>query len=93
MVPDNDVRLPLAIQATAFNDVVVIFTDLNEPERLLWQAFPSGSWVDLRECDPVADDVAGAIRWGPDRLVRAEVIRAPGVRLRGARITPAAIAH
>lgn len=100
MVPAHDVRLPLAIHATAVNDVVMIITDLKEPERLLWQAFPSGSWVDLREGDPVADDVGGAMRWGPDRLVRAEVIRAlllgagevqpgyaPGVRLRGARIT------
>lgn len=78
----------------------MIFTDLNEPERLLWQAFPSGAWVDLREGDPAADDLGSAMRWGPDRVVRAEVIRAlllgagdvqpgyaSGVRLRGAMVT------
>jgi hypothetical protein len=78
----------------------VIFTDLNEPEDLLWQAFPHGTWVDLRTGDPVADDLGSALSWSPARVIRAEVIRAlllgageaqpgyaPGVRLRGARIT------
>jgi hypothetical protein len=78
----------------------VIFTDLNEPEHLLWQAFPHGTWVDLRAGDPVADDLGSALGWGPGRVIRAEVVRAlllaasevepgyvPGVRLRGARIT------
>ena len=75
-------------------------TDLTEPERLLWQAFARGAWVDLRSGDPAGDDPAGASRWGPERVIRAEVIRAlllgaaesepghvPAVRLRGALIT------
>ena len=62
-------------------------TELTEPEQALWQAFPRGAWVDLRD-------------GGPDRAIRAEVISAlllgaadrepgytPGVRIRGARIT------
>jgi hypothetical protein len=80
--------------------VAVTFTGLNETERQLWQAFPHGTWVDLRTGDAAADDLASAARWGPDRIVRAEVITAlllgageveagyaPAVRLRGARIT------
>ena len=71
--------------------------DLEEPERLLWQAYARGAWVDLR---PGGADVLGGAGWGPERVVRAEVIRelllgagpvapgaAPAVRLRGARIT------
>jgi hypothetical protein len=78
----------------------VIVPDLNEPERLLWAAFPRGAWADLRAGDPAADDLDGAGSWGPSRTVRAEVISAlllgacaaepghsPAVRLRGARIT------
>ena len=80
--------------------VAVIFADLNEAERLLWQAFPQGAWVDLRAGDVAADDLGSAACWGPDRIVRAEVITAlllgageveagyaPAVRLRGAKIT------
>jgi hypothetical protein len=80
--------------------VAVTFPGLNETERQLWQAFPHGTWVDLRTGDAAADDLASAARWGPDRIVRAEVITAlllgageveagyaPAVRLRGARIT------
>jgi hypothetical protein len=65
----------------------VAVTELTEPEQALWQAFPRGAWVDLRDGDR-------------DRAIRAEVIRAlllgaadrepghaPGVRIRGARIT------
>lgn len=75
-------------------------TDLSEPERLLWQAFARGAWVDLRTGDPAGDEPQGASRWGPERVIRAEVIRAlllgageaepgqvPAVRLRGAMIT------
>jgi hypothetical protein len=78
----------------------VTFADLNEPERLLWLAFTRGTWVDLRAGDPIADDPGNARGWGPDRVIRAEVIRAlllgakepepgyaPAVRLRGAMIT------
>jgi hypothetical protein len=73
--------------------------DFEEPERLLWQAYPRGAWVDLRP-GGAAGDLAGAAGWGPDRVIRAEAIRelllgagpgepgaAPAVRLRGARIT------
>ena len=62
-------------------------TELTEPEQALWQAFPRGAWVDLRDGDR-------------DRAIRAEVISAlllgaadrepgytPGVRIRGARVT------
>lgn len=75
-------------------------TDLSAAERLVWQAFTRGTWVDLREGDPVADGLEAAPQWGPGRVIRAEVISAlllgardlepgfaPGVRLRGARIT------
>lgn len=75
------------------------FAELSGPERLVWQAFTRGTWVDLREGDPVADGLEAAPQWGPERVIRAEVISAlllgardaepgfaPGVRLRGARI-------
>jgi hypothetical protein len=65
----------------------VAVTELTEPEQALWQAFPRGAWVDLRDGDR-------------DRAIRAEVVRAlllgaadrepgytPGVRIRGARVT------
>lgn len=71
--------------------------DLSEPERLAWDAFARGAPVDVG-AGP-ADLDAGAA-WGPERTVRAEVVRAlllgagpaepgyvPGVRLQGARIT------
>jgi hypothetical protein len=74
-------------------------SDLAGAERLLWAAFPRGEWVDLREGDPLADDLGNMQRWGQQREIRAEVIRAlllgacaaepgyaPAVRLRGARI-------
>jgi hypothetical protein len=73
--------------------------DLTETERRVWDAFPVGGWVDLRDGDPEVDDLDQATRWGPERVVRAEVLRAlllgarplepgsaPGIRLRGARI-------
>ncbi|HXA61039.1 MAG TPA: hypothetical protein VNW94_17910, partial [Streptosporangiaceae bacterium] len=75
-------------------------SDLNEPERLLWAAFPRGAWVDLRTGDVTLDDPGAAHSWGAERVIRAEVIsalllgateavpgRVPGVWLRGARIT------
>ncbi|MQY04857.1 hypothetical protein [Actinomadura macrotermitis] len=74
--------------------------DLTPPERLLWEAFPRGEAVDLAGPDTALNDVAYAARWGPERIVRAEVLVAllagaaepePGqvaaVRLSGARIT------
>src|SRR5216683_1288101 len=78
----------------------VDFPDLSKTERLLWEAHPGGAWVDLRDGDPHADDPGNAARWGAGRVIRAEVIRAlllgagtaepgcaPGLRLRGARVT------
>jgi len=73
----------------------VDLSDLAGPERRLWEAFPRGGWIDLRD-----GDLSGkAQRWGKQREVRAEVIRAlllgacpaepghtPAVRLRGARV-------
>ena len=62
-------------------------------------AFPAGDWVDLRTGDAREDDLAQAEHWGPDRMIRAEVITGlllgavasqpgclPAVRLRGARV-------
>jgi hypothetical protein len=42
--------------------VSVGLTDLTEPERLLWAAFPRGAWVDLRAGEAQADDLDGALR-------------------------------
>ena len=76
------------------------YAELTPPERLLWDAFATGERVDLRTGDPASDDPAGGERWGEDRSVRAEVVRAlvlggaearpgetPVVHLVGARIT------
>jgi hypothetical protein len=74
-------------------------SDLTETEQLVWDAFASGSWADLRAGDPEADDSRNGHAWGPERTVRAEVIcslllgarqaepgSAPAIRLRGARV-------
>jgi hypothetical protein len=74
--------------------------DLTDAEQLVWDAFPEGSWVDLRAGNPGDDDPGRAAGWGPERVVRAQVLRAlllgarrpepgsaPGIRLRGARIS------
>jgi hypothetical protein len=68
--------------------------DLSPPERRLWEAFPRGETV-----DPSLNDPTAAERWGPERMVRAEVLVAllagavepasghiAAVRLTGARI-------
>lgn len=73
--------------------------DLSPPERRLWDAFPTAGRVDLRVGDPAADDPARGAAWGPERVVRAEVVAAlllgareaesghtAGVQLVGARI-------
>lgn len=65
----------------------------------MWEAFPSGAWVDLRVGDRERDDPAAGADWGPERVVRAEVLcslllgtpesepgRIAGIRLAGARI-------
>ncbi|MFF4346565.1 hypothetical protein [Streptomyces sp. NPDC001530] len=71
-------------------------TDLTPAERRVWEAFPRGEGVDLREG---TDDPAAGASWGPERTVRAEVLRAllidgpdhdgeiAGLKLTGARIT------
>jgi len=74
--------------------------DLSQAEQAVWAAFPRGAWADLRTGDIAADDLTAAASWGPDRVVRAGIIRAlllgachpepgyaPAVRLRGARVT------
>ncbi|MFC6880476.1 MULTISPECIES: hypothetical protein [Actinomadura] len=74
--------------------------ELSPPERRLWDAFPSGEPVDLSSPDTTLNDPGSADRWGPERVVRAEVLVAllagavdpePGqvaaVRLSGARVT------
>ncbi|MGH8573619.1 MAG: hypothetical protein ACREX8_13760, partial [Gammaproteobacteria bacterium] len=50
--------------------------DLSEPERRLWMEFPYGTHIDLRTGDPEQDDPAGVASWGPERHIRADVIRA-----------------
>lgn len=50
--------------------------DLSEPERTLWTEFPYGTHIDLSTGDPERDNPVGAQSWGPDRFVRAEVIKA-----------------
>ncbi|MFF1557548.1 membrane-associated oxidoreductase [Streptomyces sp. NPDC058279] len=72
--------------------------DLTPAERRVWDAFPRGEAVDFRE-QPEDSSVDGA-GWGPDRTVRAEVLRAlllgagaveegqvAGLKVKGARIT------
>ncbi|WP_274910788.1 membrane-associated oxidoreductase [Streptomyces sp. WZ-12] len=75
-------------------------SDLTAVERRVWDAFPSGVAVDLRNGED--EDEHGAVpegdRWGPERTVRGEVLRAlvisgasaegaiAGLRLVGARI-------
>ncbi|MDF5752219.1 hypothetical protein [Spongiactinospora sp. TRM90649] len=76
------------------------FWRLTPPERRVWNAFPTGKWVDLRVGDRERDDPAVGADWGPERTIRAEVLvalllgvrdpepgRTPGLRLAGARIT------
>ncbi|MFC3576739.1 membrane-associated oxidoreductase [Streptomyces yaanensis] len=71
--------------------------DLTPAERRVWEAFPLGEGVDFRE--GADDDPAAGASWGPERTVRAEVLRAlllggpvrddgiAGLKLWGARIT------
>ncbi|MEU1706590.1 membrane-associated oxidoreductase [Streptomyces sp. NPDC005706] len=71
--------------------------DLSPVELRVWQAFAAGVAVDLRTAED--EDTAQGADWGPDRTVRASVLRAlllngpleqgeiPALRLGGARIT------
>ncbi|MGV9329742.1 pentapeptide repeat-containing protein [Streptosporangium sandarakinum] len=76
------------------------FPRLSPAERRVWNAYPTGAWVDLRTGDPEEDDPARGAGWGPERTVRAEVLAAllrgarqaaqggtAGLRLAGARVT------
>lgn len=76
--------------------VGVTIDDLTESERLLWEAFPQGTWLDLRAGKTRGNDPGDVAGWGRERIIRAEVISAlllgaagqepgyaPGVRLRG----------
>jgi hypothetical protein len=49
--------------------------NLSDAERLMWEAFPRGELVDLRSGDARIDDPAGGWEWGPERTVRAEVLK------------------
>ncbi|MFJ6938269.1 membrane-associated oxidoreductase [Streptomyces sp. NPDC101132] len=72
-------------------------TDLTPAERRVWQAFPLDEPVDFRE--GTDEDPAAGASWGPERTIRAEVLRsllltapaqegaAAGLNLHGARIT------
>ncbi|MBT2482580.1 membrane-associated oxidoreductase [Streptomyces sp. ISL-94] len=71
--------------------------DLTPAERRVWEAFPRGEGVDFRE-SPDEDASEGA-SWGPERTVRADVLRAllvnspsvpgqvAGLKIKGAKIT------
>ncbi|MEV7012664.1 pentapeptide repeat-containing protein [Streptosporangium sp. NPDC051022] len=76
------------------------FRRLSPAERRVWDAYPSGAWVDLRTGEPGADDPVNGAEWGPERTVRAEILaalllgareaepgRTAGLRLAGARVT------
>lgn len=49
-------------------------TDPTPAEQRVREAFPLGEGVDLR--DGADDDPAAGASWGPERTVRAEVLRA-----------------
>jgi hypothetical protein len=75
----------------------VEINDLTPAEQQVWRAFATGAAVDFSE--GVDEDAAEGTQWGPERTVRATVLRAlllngpqePGeiaaVKLAGARIT------
>ncbi|GHI84452.1 membrane-associated oxidoreductase [Streptomyces xanthophaeus] len=71
--------------------------DLTPAERRVWEAFPRGDGVDFRVRRD--DSSADGAEWGPERTVRAEVLRAvllgacpaeqgrvPGLKIKGAKI-------
>ncbi|MEU3057001.1 oxidoreductase [Streptomyces griseus] len=55
---------------------MLIYDELTATERVLWDSFPRGQWVDLRTGSPEDDDPAGGAHWGPERTVRAGVVTA-----------------
>ncbi|MER6067382.1 membrane-associated oxidoreductase [Streptomyces sp. NPDC001817] len=72
-------------------------TDLTPAERRVWDAFPLGEGVDFRQGED--EDPAQGDSWGPERTLRAEVLREllldgpvregriAGLKVWGARIT------
>ncbi|MFC0038406.1 hypothetical protein [Actinomadura rayongensis] len=73
--------------------------ELSPPERRLWEAYRRGASVDLSG-GTGRTDTGGSALWGPERMIRADVLAAllagavepqpgqvAGVRLTGARIT------
>ncbi|MER5732528.1 membrane-associated oxidoreductase [Streptomyces sp. NPDC002138] len=72
-------------------------TDLTPAERRVWDAFPHGARVDVREGPE--ENAADGAGWGPERTVRAEVLtalllggaaaegRVAGLDLKGFRVT------
>ncbi|MCG5220023.1 hypothetical protein [Streptosporangium sp. KLBMP 9127] len=75
------------------------FWRLSPAERQVWDAYPTGAWVDLRTGDRERDDPANGESWGAERTIRAEVLtalllgarepepgRTPGLRLAGATV-------
>ncbi|MFE9254940.1 membrane-associated oxidoreductase [Streptomyces sp. NPDC006879] len=73
------------------------FNDLTPAERRIWEAFPRGEGVDFRESSD--EDPGEGASWGPERTVRAKVLRSlllgsvarpgevAGLKLKGARVT------
>ncbi|MFI8191308.1 membrane-associated oxidoreductase [Streptomyces sp. NPDC085946] len=77
--------------------------DLTPAEQRVWRAFPRGEAVDFRTGD---EDAAAGADWGPERVLRASVLKAllvsaprqdgevAALRVAGARITgPLDLAH
>ncbi|MEV2215648.1 membrane-associated oxidoreductase [Streptomyces sp. NPDC050997] len=77
--------------------------DLTPAELRVWRAFPRGESVNFREADD--ENTAHGHAWGPERTVRAAVLRAlllngpredgeiPALKLAGARITGVLALH
>ena len=55
---------------------MVVVNDLSDAERRVWEAFPTGSFVEFGSGKAEEDDLAGMELWGPERHVRAEVLAA-----------------
>ncbi|MDX3665380.1 pentapeptide repeat-containing protein [Streptomyces europaeiscabiei] len=80
----------------------MMINDLTAAERRVWEAFPLGAAVDFRAVDlgtAEDEDAADGAGWGPERTVRARVLRAllltapqqegevAALKIEGARIT------
>jgi hypothetical protein len=83
--------------AAARRKALIRITDLTPAEHRMWKAFSRGEVVDFEQADDEDPTQGGA--WGPERTVRAEVVRAlllsdssddgeiAALRLTGARIS------